>query len=80
MMMPTATARRSQRFVRLFLLAAAFALVLTTCPVLARADKLAGEGEPNKACAPPTPYTQSPADDKKDENGKDKEKNGDDKD
>ena len=63
---PTAPARRSQPFVRLFLLAAAFAmLLLTTCPALAQADSLAAERESNKAQAP---------DDKKDENGKDKEK------
>jgi high affinity Mn2+ porin len=59
--------------VRLFLLAAAFAIPLTTCPALAQADKPAVEGESDNV------------DDKKAENGKDKEPdkkdkaNGDDK-
>src|SRR5262249_53724840 len=43
------------------LLAAAFAMLLSTCPALAHADKLAVEGESDKC------------DDKKAENGKDKE-------
>jgi high affinity Mn2+ porin len=59
---PPATPRRWQPpFVRLFLLAAAFAMLLSTCPALAQADKLAVEGESDKV------------DDKKAENGKDKE-------
>jgi high affinity Mn2+ porin len=66
--------------VRLFLLAAAFAMLLATCPALARGDEAAGGGEPDKACAPPKPCTPSQADDKKDENGKGKKKNGEDKD
>jgi high affinity Mn2+ porin len=55
-------------------------MLLTTCPALAQADNVAGQGESDKACAPPKPDTLSQADDKKDENGKDKKKNGDDKD
>jgi hypothetical protein len=46
-------------------------------PPLALADNVAGEGESDKACAPQKPYTLSQADDRKDENGKDKAKNGD---
>jgi high affinity Mn2+ porin len=74
---PTAPARRSQPFVRLFVLAAAFAMLLTTSPALAQADNVAGEGESDKAFAPPKPCTLYQADDKKEENSKDKEKNGD---
>jgi high affinity Mn2+ porin len=53
----------------LSLLAAAFAMLLSTCPcpAFAQADNIAGENESPKI------------DDKKDENGKDKEMNGDDK-
>ena len=54
--------------VRSLLLVAAFAMLLSPCPALAQADKLAVQGGPDKV------------DDKKDENGKGKEKNGDDKD
>ncbi len=72
--------RWAPTFVRLFLLAAAFAMLLTTCPALAQTGHVAGASESDKAYAPPKPYTFSQADDKKDENGKDKEKNGDDKD
>jgi high affinity Mn2+ porin len=63
--------------VRLFLLAAAIVMLLTTCTALAQADNGAGDGKADKACAPPTPDTHSQGDDKKDEKGKDKEKNGD---
>jgi high affinity Mn2+ porin len=76
----TATARRSQPLVRLSLLAAALAMLLTTCPALAQADNVAGEGESDKGSAPPKAYPLRLVDDKKDENGKDKEKNGEDKD
>jgi high affinity Mn2+ porin len=61
---------------RLFLLAATIAMLLSMYPALARAD----DGEPDKARATPKPDTPSPSNDKKDENGKDKKKNGDDKD
>ena len=61
---PVTPRRWQPPFVRLFLLAAAFAMLLSTCPTLALADNIAGEGVSDKV------------DDKKDENGKDKEKNG----
>ncbi len=80
---PTAPARLSQPFVRLFLLTAALAMSVTTCPALAQVGNVAGAGESDKAHAPPKPSTLSQADDQKDqkdENCKDKEKNGDDKD
>jgi high affinity Mn2+ porin len=65
---PTATPRRClPPFVQAILLAAAFAVLVTTCPGLVRADNIAGEDECHKV------------EDKKDENGKDKKKNGDDK-
>ncbi|HLJ92185.1 MAG TPA: carbohydrate porin [Gemmataceae bacterium] len=70
---PTATARRSQPFVPPLLLAAAFAMLLTTCPVLVQADNIAGEGTSDKA------YTLLQADDRKDENGKDTEPDKNDK-
>ena len=79
-MSPTAAVRSAHPNVRLCLLAAAFVVLLTTCPALAQTDKVAGEGASDKAQSPPKPDTPSPSDDKKDENGKDKEKNGDDKD
>ncbi len=65
--LPTATPRRWRRRVRLFLLAAAFAVLLCTRPALAPAADIALAGAANNA------------DDKKDENEKDKEKNGKDK-
>jgi high affinity Mn2+ porin len=65
---PHTTRRWQPPFVSLLLLAAALALPLSPCPALAQTDKLAVEGGPNKV------------DDKKDENAKAKEKNGDDKD
>ena len=62
---PAAPRRWQPPFVRLFLLAAAFAMLLSTCPALGQADKITVEGGSDKV------------DDKKAENGKDKKKNGD---
>src|SRR5579883_900133 len=62
---PVSPRRWQPSFVRLFLLAAAFAMLLSTRPTLSLADNIAGEGVSDKV------------DDKKDENGKDQEKNGD---
>jgi high affinity Mn2+ porin len=56
-----------RRALLLLALAAAFAMLLSTCPALAQTDNIAVEGDSNKV------------DDKKDENGRDKEKNGKDK-
>lgn len=68
---PTSAPRRWRRLVRLFILAAAFAMILlSACPVPAQANDATRQGESNKA------------DDKKDENKEksgDKEKNGKDK-
>jgi high affinity Mn2+ porin len=61
---PAATDRCSHPFPRLFLLVAAFVILLSTCPAFARADDAAGAGISNKT------------DDNKDENSKDNQKNG----
>jgi high affinity Mn2+ porin len=56
------------------------AMLLAACPAFAHTDNGSGAGDSDKASTPPKPCTISQADDKKDDNCKDKEKNGDDKD